>query len=240
MCGRFAQSKSVADLVDEFGINGTTPESPLPANWNIAPTRMIYIVRHTSDHIDLATASWGLIAHWNRDEKEALASQSHAINARAESVYEKPTFRDSFRRRRCLVPADGYYEWATALGKFPPKAPIYIAREDGTSLAMAGIWSTWISPSGSTMDNVAIITREAFGIVAPVHSRMPLLMPKDRWESWLDAELQEVGELRGLMEFSSPDLGLTVHAVSHGVNSVANNGPAMIEPVIMGEPETLF
>lgn len=162
------------------------------------------------------------------------------INARSESVFEKPTFRDSFRHQRCLIPADGYYEWATALGKFAPKQPFYISREDGKSLSMAGIWSTWISPTGKAIDNVAIITREATGILVPIHSRMPVLMLKERWESWLDPTLRDIAELRGLMEFSGADAGLTVHAVSHSVNSAVNNGIAMTEAVTLGEPETLF
>jgi putative SOS response-associated peptidase YedK len=240
MCGRFAQSKLVADLVEEFGINGATPESPLPANWNIAPTREIYMVRKSSAQINLATASWGLIGHWYKDEAIARKSQSHAINARSESVFRKPTFRDSFLRKRCLIPADGYYEWATELGKFPPKQPLYISREDGKSLSMAGIGSTWVSLTGKTIESVAIITRASAGILDPINNRMPVILPKDRWESWLDPSLQEAAELRELMEFFRPDAGLTVHAVSHSVNSVANNGIAMIRQVTLGEPETLF
>ena len=240
MCGRFAQSKLVANLVEEFGITGSTPESPLPANWNIAPTREIYVVRQPNDHTNLAVASWGLIGHWYKDESQARASQSHAINARAESVFEKPTFRDSFRQHRCLIPADGYYEWATALGKISPKQPFYISREDKKSLSMAGIWSTWSSPLGNTIETVAVITRAAVGILLPIHSRMPLLLPQDRWESWLDPTLRDMAELRDLMEFSSPDAGLTVHAVSRAVNFVANNGVAMTESITLGEPETLF
>ncbi|CAB4342687.1 unannotated protein [freshwater metagenome] len=242
MCGRYAQSKLDADLVEEFGITGSTPDSPLPANWNIAPTQEIYIVRQSTEgnQRDLATASWGLIGHWHKDDATARASQSHAINARSESIFEKPTFRDSFRKTRCLIPADGYYEWATALGQYRPKQPFYISREDGISLSMAGIWSTWISPSGKRIDSAAIITREAVGMLVPIHSRMPVLLPTDRWEAWLDPSMREVEELKGMMEFSDPDGGLTAHAIADLVNTVANNSVAITEPIELGEPETLF
>lgn len=242
MCGRFAQSKMDDALVEEFGITGSVPSSPLPASWNITPTKEIYIVRENlANHSrDLTTASWGLIASWQKDSVTARASQSHAINARCESVFEKPTFRDAFRKRRCLVPADGYYEWATAFGPYPPKQPFFIARSDGRSISLAAIWSQWISPLGEKIESVAIITREAVGVLAPIHSRMPVFMPKDRWDSWLDPSPTEIGELRALMEYSGPDQGLTVHAVSTAVNSVSNDGIQLIKPIILGEPETLF
>ncbi len=229
-------------LVEEFGITGSVPSSPLPASWNITPTKEIYIVRENlADHSrDLATASWGLIAPWQKDLVTARASQSHAINARRESVFEKPTFRDAFRKRRCLVPADGYYEWATALGPYRPKQPFFISRSDGRSISLAAIWSQWISPRGEKIESVAIITREAVGVLAPIHSRMPVFMHKDRWDSWLDPARTEIGELRALMEYSGPDQGLTVHAISTAVNSVSNDGIQLIAPIILGEPETLF
>lgn len=242
MCGRFAQSKMDDALVEEFGITGSVPTSPLPASWNITPTQEIYVVRENpSNHArDLTTASWGLVAPWQKDFASARASQSHAINARSESVYEKPTFRDSFRKRRCLVPADGYFEWATALSPFRPKQPFFISRTDGRSIPLAGIWGRWVSPSGEEIESVAIITRAAVGILAPIHSRMPVFMPSDRWESWLNPSMTEIDELRALMEYSDPDAGLTVHAVSTAVNSVAHDGPQLVAPVTLGEPETLF
>ncbi|MSX62666.1 MAG: DUF159 family protein, partial [Actinobacteria bacterium] len=210
MCGRYAQSKSMAELVEEFGITGATLESPLPANWNIAPTQEIYIVRDTPEgQRELASVSWGLIGHWYKDVAQARASQSHAINARSESVFEKPTFRDSFRKHRCLIPADGYYEWATALGQYRPKQPFYISSAEGTSLSLAGIWSEWVSPTGQVIQSASIITREAVGMLVPIHSRMPVIMPSDRWSAWLDPSRKEIDELRGLMEFSEPARGLT-------------------------------
>ena len=242
MCGRYAQSKLEGDLVEEFGITGEVPTSVLPANWNIAPTQEIYIVRQSpqTNLLDLATASWGLIGHWHKDQVQAKASQSHAINARRESIFEKPTFRESFRKQRCLIPADGYYEWATALGAYRPKQPFYISRSDKGSLSIAGIWSTWLSSSGMRVDSAAIITREVVGILSPIHSRMPVILPTDRWGAWLDPQRRDVDELIALMEFSGPDDGLTAHAVADLVNTVANNRASITEPIVLGEPETLF
>lgn len=242
MCGRFAQSKMDDALIEEFGITGSVPESALPASWNIAPTKDIYIVRQNliNGERELACASWGLIGSWQKDLAGARASQSHGINARCESVFQKPTFRDSFRNRRCLVPADGYYEWATVLGPYRSKQPFYVSRVDGHSLSLAGIWNRWTSPQGLAIDSVAIITRESVGILTPIHSRMPVFIPKDRWESWLDLSENEVEDLRALMEYSDPDEGLHAYALSTAVNSVANDGIELIKPIDLGEPETLF
>lgn len=229
-------------LVEEFAITGTSPESVLPANWNIAPSKDIYLVRANKEtnNRDLAIATWGMIGHWQKDLIAARSSQSHAINARCESVFEKPTFRDSFRTRRCLIPADGYYEWATALGPNRPKQPFYISRTDKSSLPMAGIWSEWRSPLGEVIQSAAIITHEAIGFLADIHSRMPVLMPRDRWDVWLDPSTTDIEHLRSLMEYSETLSGLTAYPVSVAVNSVRNNGAELTLPIALGEPETLF
>ncbi len=242
MCGRFAQSKMEDALVEEYGITGTVPTSPLPASWNIAPTRDIYIVREDqqSHARELGTASWGLISSWHKDLASARASQSHAINARRESIFDKPTFRDAVRKRRCLVPADGYYEWATALGPYRPKQPFYVSSPDGHSLSFAGIWNEWVSPTGQLIESVAIITCDSVGELAEIHSRMPVILPKDRWEFWLDPSVQDADDLRKVMEYSDLYEGLRVYAVSNTVNSVAHDGPELIKPITLGEPQTLF
>ncbi len=242
MCGRFAQSKMEDALVEEYGITGAVPTSPLPASWNIAPTRDIYIVREDQQsHVrELGTASWGLIGSWHKDVASARASQSHAINARRESVFDKPTFRDAVRKRRCLVPADGYYEWATALGPYRPKQPFYVSSPDGHSLSFAGIWNEWVSPTGQLIESVAIITCDSVGELAKIHSRMPVILPKDRWEFWLDPSVQDADDLRKVMEYSDFYKGLRVYAVSNTVNSVAHDGPELIKPISLGEPQTLF
>jgi putative SOS response-associated peptidase YedK len=184
--------------------------------------------------------SWGLIAPWLTDTAEAKSSQSRAINARSESVHEKPTFRDAFKQRRCLVPAQGYYEWATALGRYKPKQAFYISSRDGAQLSIAGIWSSWRAPNGEVIESASIITQEAQGELATIHSRMPVFMPHDRWDAWLDPENKEIENLRNLMVVQSPESIVKAHPVSDVVNSVANNGAHLIEGIELGEPETLF
>jgi putative SOS response-associated peptidase YedK len=234
MCGRFAMEEMLNDMVAEFGLKGL-PNRELPFDWNIKPTQNVYIVKNDS----LEIASWGLIAPWSKSKTEALKSQSAAINARSETVHEKPTFKNAFRRSRCLVPASGYYEWATELGKYKPRQPVYISRDDGKMLAFAGIYDQWVSPEGEICDSVAIITREAVGELATVHSRMPMFLPKDRWDAWMDPSLQDIDKVRDLFENFQPDANLRFWPVADSVNSIRNSGPELIKPIEL-LPETLF
>ena len=235
MCGRFALSAMLTDIAEEFSTSAM-PDRTLPVDWNIKPTQDIYIVKNQ----EITIASWGLIAPWSKNSTEALRSQSQAINARSESVHEKPTFRNAFRQRRCLVPASGYYEWATELGRYKTKQPVYISRDDDKLLAFAGIFDRWISPEGEIRDSVAIITRDAVGDLAKVHNRMPLFLPRERWGSWMDSEFTDVEEIRALMQVSDPDSHLRYWPVSTLVNSIRNNGAELVAPIELGEPETLF
>ncbi len=238
MCGRYAQTADMRELMEQFEVSGTAPQNSLPLNWNIAPTNPIYIIRGTSP--DLATVSWGLIAPWLKNVQEAKNSQSRAINARSESIFEKPTFRDAFRTTRCLIPATGYYEWATALGKYRPKQPFYICAKDDKQLSIAGIWSSWIAPSGQVMETASIITQEAQGELEAIHSRMPVFMPADRWKQWLDPKENNVENLKSLMVVEHPDSLVTARPVSSAVNSVARNGKELTQETPLEEPETLF
>jgi putative SOS response-associated peptidase YedK len=238
MCGRYAQTADMRELMEQFEVSGTAPHKSLPLNWNIAPTNPIYIIRGTSP--DLATVSWGLIAPWLKTLVEAKNSQSRAINARSESIFEKPTFKDAFRTTRCLIPASGYYEWATALGKYPPKQPFYICAKDDKQLPIAGIWSSWFVPSGEIIETASIITQEAQGQLEAIHSRMPVFMPKDRWQQWLDPKENNVDRLKSMMVVERPDLLVQARPVSHAVNSVARNGKELTVETPLGEPETLF
>ena len=241
MCGRYAQTQEMRDLVEEFAVTGKFPENALPSSWNIAPTNEIYIVRNDSENNrELATASWGMIGPWLTDEAEARASQSRAINARSESIHEKPTFRDSFKSRRCLIPADGYYEWATELGRYKTKQPFYISSDEGKSLPIAGIWNTWRAPSGKLIQSASIITREAVGELATIHHRMPVMMPRERWSAWLDVKNTNPRELINLMSNEHPAAHLHPVPVRDDVNKVANNGPHLAVPISITEPETLF
>ena len=235
MCGRFALSAMLSDIAEEFS-TPAEPDRTLPVDWNIKPTQDIYIVKNQ----EIKIASWGLIAPWSKNSSDALRSQSQAINARSESVHKKPTFRTAFRQSRCLVPATGYYEWATELGRYKTKQPVFISRDDERLLAFAGIFDRWISPEGEIRDSVAIITRDAVGDLAKVHNRMPLFLPRDRWGAWMDSKVNDVEEIRSLMQVPDPDAHLRYWPVSTLVNSIRNNGAELIAPIELGEPETLF
>ena len=235
MCGRFALSAMLTDIAEEFSTSAE-PNRTLPVDWNIKPTQDIYIVKNQ----EITIASWGLIAPWSKNSNDALRSQSQAINARSESVHEKPTFRNAFRQRRCLVPATGYYEWATELGRYRTKQPVFISRDDEKLLAFAGIFDRWISPEGEIRDSVAIITRDAVGDLAKVHNRMPLFLPRERWGAWMDSDVTDVEEIRTLMQVPDPDAHLRYWPVSTLVNSIRNNGAELIAPIELGDPETLF
>ena len=235
MCGRFALSAMLTDIAEEFSTQAL-PDRTLPVDWNIKPTQDIYIIKNKEINI----ASWGLIAPWSKNSQDALRSQSQAINARSESVHEKPTFRSAFRTHRCLVPASGYYEWATELGRYKTKQPVFISRDDNKLLAFAGIYDRWISPEGEIKDSVAIITRDAVGDLAKVHNRMPLFLPRDRWNAWMDSNLTDVEQVRALMNAPKPDDHLRYWPVKPLVNSIRNNGAELVEPTELGEPETLF
>jgi putative SOS response-associated peptidase YedK len=235
MCGRFALSAMLTDIAEEFSTKAL-PDRTLPVDWNIKPTQDIYIIKNEEINI----ASWGLIAPWSKNSQDALRSQSQAINARSESVHEKPTFRSAFRNHRCLVPASGYYEWATELGRYKTKQPVFISRDDNKLLAFAGIYDRWISPEGEIKDSVAIITRDAVGDLAKVHNRMPLFLPRDRWSTWMDSNLTDVEHIRALMNAPKPDDHLRYWPVKPLVNSIRNNGAELVEPIELGEPETLF
>ena len=234
-------AQSQEEIVAFFNLSENDSNPTLPLNWNIAPTNEIYIVKESVDIArHLESASWGLIAPWQKSSVEARAGQSHAINARSESIHEKPTFRDAFRTSRCLIPATGYYEWATSLGKYSPKQPFYITSESGSPLSIAGICSTWRSETGQLIQSASIITREAVDGLATIHSRMPVFMPRDRWDDWLDPKNRDIPYLQSLMQNEAPAAGLVYRPVASRVNVVANNGPELIEEIALGDPETLF
>lgn len=234
MCGRISTEAMLSEIAKQFGCT-SLPESELAPDWNIKPTQDIYFIKN--NQVDIA--SWGLIAPWSKTITEASKSQSKAINARSETVHEKPTFRNAFRRSRCLVPATGYYEWATELGPYKPRQPIYVSRDDNNLLAFAGIYDQWLSPIGEKRTSVAILTRPAVGELATVHSRMPMFLPRDRFAAWMDPELQDVEKVRNLFNNFQPDANLRFWTVSDLVNSIKNNGPELIAPATV-VPETLF
>ena len=243
MCGRYALSKLPDEIIEEFEITAGLTGAILPFDWNISPTKSIYLIRENQmGQRELATVSWGLIAPWSKTTADALRSQSQAINARTETVAEKPTFRNAFTRRRCLIPASGYYEWATELGPYPTKQPFYISSSAPTkpTLVFAGIWDQWVDGNGQIWESAALITRPAVDFLATIHHRMPTFLPPERWRDWLKFGSVPTPELMDLLDIPEPAMGLMATPVSAKVNNAKNSGVELITPMDISEPETLF
>ncbi len=228
MCGRYATTRSDADLTLLFdAVNVTEGFAP---SWNVAPTDPVPLVRVSQRQGGrvLDTARWGLLPPWAKDPRAG----ARMINARAETVATSPAFAPSFARRRCLVPADGWYEWVRD-GK--RKQAYYMTPADGAPLAFAGIWTVW----RDEMLTCSVITTAALGGLARVHDRMPLILPADRWAEWLAGGGDPPGLLRPM---TVPELdAIEVRAVRPDVGNVRNNGPELVTaPVPEPEPVTLF
>ncbi|WNV90569.1 SOS response-associated peptidase [Umezawaea sp. Da 62-37] len=251
MCGRYASTKNPALLAAEFdAVDATEGDAPVP-DYNIAPTKSVLAVveRHPRDddgkpdpavtERSVRVMKWGLVPHWAKDPSGA----AKMINARSESVLEKPSYRDSAAKRRCIIPADGWYEWQPGEGR---KQPFFINPNDGTSLAMAGIWSVWWQNDEELgrkpIITCAVLTTDAIGEMATVHHRMPLVLPRDRWSAWLDPDSSDPSALL------APSLevvdALELRPVSMAVNSVRNNSPELMAPIPLTPAEmpepTLF
>lgn len=219
MCGRFVLKRPLHDYVEEFSVTNVFTDG-LSASWNVAPTQPIYAVVENDGERSLDTFRWGLIPSWAKEPRP------FHINARMETVDEKPTFRTSLQRRRCLVPADGFYEWTTGPDG---KQPHYVER-DGGGFAFAGIWSTWKDPStGEEVRSAAIITAPASPDVASIHDRMPLHLPEDAWQEWLDREQTDGTAAKLLLESVAGGPPLRHREVSRRVNSVSNNDPSLLD-----------
>jgi putative SOS response-associated peptidase YedK len=231
MCGRYAASRSPDDLVVQFEAVRAEGQPPLPADFNVAPTKDVYVVRHKKErdaegaatgggHRELRAVRWGLVPSWAKDPSVG----NRLLNARVESLTEKPAFRTSARSRRCLVPADGWYEWAKRLDK-PGKQPYFITPQDGSVLAFAGLWEVW-GKGDDRLYTCTVVTAPAVGALQEIHERMPLLLPPDRWSDWLDPARDDVG---ALTEPTPPQLveTLELRPVSTLVNNVKNNGPEL-------------
>jgi putative SOS response-associated peptidase YedK len=224
MCGRYALSQSPSAYADWFGAASILTEELAPS-FNVAPTDPVYAVAEHHDERQLGTFRWGLIPWFAKDRKGAARN----INARVETVATKPTFKYSFANRRCLIPADGFYEWKP-MGEGKGKLPHYIYATDGGPLAFAGLWASWWDPeSDDRVTTCTILTGEPSPLVAPIHNRMPVLLDRALWDDWL-GESEDVDELVRLLE-QRPAVELALHPVSTLVNSVQNNLPELIEPL---------
>jgi putative SOS response-associated peptidase YedK len=244
MCGRFVSARQRQDLLDEFRVeHDHVTEELLPA-YNVAPTDPIYAVLTRADGEDgeparparqLRRVRWGLVPSWAKDP----SAGGRLINARAETVATKPSFRSAFARRRCLIPADGFYEWrplgGTDRGR-PRKQPYFISRTDGGLMAFAGLYELWRDASvpdghpGSRLWTAAIITTRATDDLGHIHDRMPMVIDPAQWTDWLDPGRRDPD---CLFEVMMPAVAGGLHArpVSTAVNSVANDGPALIAPI---------
>ncbi|MDQ3738587.1 MAG: SOS response-associated peptidase [Actinomycetota bacterium] len=235
MCGRFVSTSNPERIADYF--DATFDGAELAPNYNVAPTQDIYaVVAEPDGSKHVQTFHWGLIPVWAKERKIG----QRMINARAETVAEKGAYKGVFRKHRCLIPMDGFYEWragtadgpVTKAGK-PRKQPMYISRLDGEPLAVAGLWSAWRDPAdggkGLWQHSTVVVTTEANGTMEPVHDRMPVILPASAWSQWLDPENHDFEALKGLL-VPAPDGLLMLHPVSFHVNSVSNNGPELIEP----------
>ncbi len=223
MCGRYAAAKDVASLVEEFEVV-RPPDENLPADYNVAPSKPVYVVvdRETDDGVQrqLRIAKWGLVPSWAKDPKIG----NRMINARIETAAEKPAFRRAWAKRRCLLPADGYYEWYA--GEGVPKQPFYIHRSDGASLAMAGLFEFW-KDGDDWLVSTAILTTSAPDGLGRIHDRMPLLVPQENWAKWLDPQGPPADDI----VVPAMATGLEAYPVSTEVNNVKHNGPQLLEPL---------
>ncbi|MFE7314303.1 SOS response-associated peptidase [Streptomyces sp. NPDC057555] len=241
MCGRYVSTRRPQDLVDLFDVTRWDADLVLAPSWNVAPTDEVWSVLERVDQDtgevtrQLRSLRWGLVPSWAK----SLSVGSKMINARVETVAEKPAYRRAFAKRRCLLPADGFYEWQTIAATATSKArkqPYFIAPTDGQVMALAGLYEFWRDPEvaddapGAWWTTCTIVTTEATDTAGRVHPRMPLAIAPDDWTDWLDPAHQDADELRALL--ATPAGGrLDARAVSTAVNNVRNNGPHLLDEV---------
>jgi len=241
VCGRYVSTATPDRIAEYFGAMAgpDTTAEPLPANFNVAPTNDVYGIVAGGDgarHVEVF--KWGLVPSWAKDVKIG----SKMINARAETIADKPAFKGVFRKHRCLIPMDGFYEWkagepggpVTKAGK-PVKQPMFIHRLDGEPLAVAGLWSAWRDkaegPDADWLHSATVVTTSANGTMSPIHDRMPVILPRSAWATWLDPGNEDIETLSGLL-LPAPDTLLDLHPVSTDVNNVRNKGAELVDPVV--------
>jgi putative SOS response-associated peptidase YedK len=234
VCGRFVSSSSPERIAAYFGAEVATES--LGENFNVAPTNDIYGVTEDEGARQVQAFLWGLVPTWAKDRKIG----QRMINARAETIAEKAAFKSDFKKHRCIIPMDGFYEWAPGVeggpitkGGKPAKRPHFIHRVDGEPLAVAGLWSVWRDksdgPDAPWLHSAAVITTGANEMMQPVHDRMPVILPKAMWDIWLDPSNQNIDMLSSLL-VPAPEHLLTMHEVSTNVNNVRNKGEDLTNP----------
>src|SRR5262245_39790395 len=227
MCGRYLIISSPEAIKKLFGY----PEQPnFPPRYNVAPTQPIPIVRLAEGKHEFALARWGLIPAWVKDPR----GFSLLINARSDSVLDKPAFRNAMRRRRCLVPADGFYEWqeggaGAKAGRATGRRPYVVRPKDRQPVAFAGLWESWMGPNGEELETAAIVTCDANQALHHIHHRMPVVIPPEAFELWLDC--RNVDSLIAAATLvPAPDTLFEAYEISDAVNRVVNDGPELLEP----------
>ena len=223
MCGRYSLISDLQDLARQFEFDGTGFEhSP---RYNVAPTQPVLTVTNREGRL-AEYMRWGLIPSWAKD----ASIGARLINARGETAAQKPSFRNALQRRRCLVLADGFYEWQK-VGK--GKRPMRIVLKSGEPFAFAGLWESWRNPDGETVRSCTIVTTEANDLLRPIHERMPVILPRELEEFWLDGD---VTDSEALTDVLTPYAGedMDYYEVSTLVNRATNNGPDLVVPVGQG------
>ena len=227
MCGRFVSSTPVDELAQYFDAEPPA-EAALEASYNVAPTNDIYVVLEDGGVRKVAPHHWGLVPVWAKSP--ALGNKM--INARAEGLADKNAYKHAFKRRRCIVPVDGFYEWRKVPGQ-KAKQPYFIARPDGEPLAFAGLWEEWKGPDRSgdqRLRSATIITTTPNDLMATIHDRMPVILPPSAWSTWLDEDNADLDTL-GRLLVPAPSEILTLRPVSTEVNNVRNKGAHLLDPV---------
>ncbi|MDQ4043273.1 MAG: SOS response-associated peptidase [Actinomycetota bacterium] len=222
MCGRYTLSTPVEKLAEEFDVSGPLPD--LPPSYNVAPSQEVAaIVEGGGGERRLELLRWGLIPAWADDP----GIGSRMINARSETAAEKPSFRRAFKERRCLIPADGFYEWQKTNGG---KQPYHLKMRDGRPFAFAGLWESWNKDEEGETRSCTILTTDANDLVGEVHHRMPVILSPETYDLWLDSDVRETEQLLSLMS-PYPTEEMEAYPVSRRVNNPANNEPGCVESV---------
>jgi putative SOS response-associated peptidase YedK len=227
MCGRFTQERPASELAEIFSAEPLTDDAG--GRYNVAPTDEAVVVVQREDRRAVTAYRWGLIPHWATDAKVA----SRMFNARAETLTRSPAFREAFRRRRCLVPVDSFYEWKR---EGTIRQPYRVVRDDGRPLALAGLWAGWRDPATETVRRTfTIVTTTPNDALRDLHDRMPVVIPEGAWDRWLGPTPEDAGELLALLS-PNDEVDLTIYPVVRDVNDVRRDGPGLIErlPAVVG------
>lgn len=232
MCGRYKLEAPTGRVFDTFALGGTRLN--LQPRYNIAPTQDAPVIRRTPTGRQIALIRWGMIPHWSPAPRPGAPPGPGQINARAETVAVKPTFRDALRLRRCLVPADGFYEWE---GAGREKQPMLFEMKDGGPFAFAGLWERW-DRAGAPRETFTIICTAANALVGRIHDRMPVILAPDRWDAWLDAQGHDAAAVLPLFTPYPAD-AMTMRPVSRALGDVRQDDPSLLTPAPPVQPRLL-